>query len=81
MPIEASELFGVGIQWPAGIPKLLGLAGCAWSHVKRGGCGLITVATAVTGQVKWPQQNCLCLSGLSCMTKPHVGVTLLAEVK
>lgn len=79
MPIRASELFGVGIQWPAGILKLLGLAGCAWSHVKRS--GLITVATAVTGQVKWSQQNCSRASGLSCMMKPHVDVTLLAEVK
>lgn len=81
MPIRASELFGVGIQWPAGILKLQGLAGCAWSHMKRSGCGLITMAGAVTGQVKWSQQNCLCVSGLSCMMKPHVDVTLLAEVK
>lgn len=81
MPFRASELFGVRIQWPAGILKLLGLAGCVWSHMKRSGCGLITVAGAVTGQVKWSPQNCLCVSGLSCMLKPHVDVTLVAEVK
>lgn len=72
---RVSELFGAGIQWPAGILKLLGLAGCAWSHVKRS--GLVTVATAVIDQVKWPQQNCLCVSGLPCMMKPHVDVTLV----
>lgn len=39
------------------------------------------VLSDLTGQRKWSQQNCLHESGLSCMMKPDVDVTLSAGVK